>query len=58
MQSKFHPNIYQNGKWQCCGRNNKQDQGCKETDELGYNSPQNYDKPLPDIPGKFCICMK
>ena len=48
MQMRYHPSIYNNGKWQCCGITNRSDQGCEN---VHCFNDEKYNKPLPDIPG-------
>ena len=56
MQTTYHPDIYQSGKWQCCGKGNKNDQGCQDTGTALVNA-ENYNKPLPQIPSEYLILM-
>lgn len=53
-QMTFHPSIFNNGKWQCCGNTSKSDKGCRNVNEL---NEEKYNKPLPDLPRKSFLIL-
>ncbi|XP_043191001.1 tyrosine-protein kinase Btk29A-like isoform X2 [Amphibalanus amphitrite] len=37
---RYHPSIWQNGRWQCCGHINKATAGCEEATPMGSADPE------------------
>uniref|UniRef100_H3CC38 Tyrosine-protein kinase n=1 Tax=Tetraodon nigroviridis TaxID=99883 RepID=H3CC38_TETNG len=46
LATKYHPNIWMDGKWRCCQQTEKLAAGCLVYDPLGFASK----KPLPELP--------
>ena len=40
LLSRYHPSIWQNGRWQCCGHINKATAGCEEATPMGSADPE------------------
>ncbi|XP_037087376.1 tyrosine-protein kinase Btk29A-like [Pollicipes pollicipes] len=40
LLERYHPHIWQNGRWQCCGHINKGTAGCEETTHMGIADPE------------------
>lgn len=37
LNSFFHPRIHDRGKWQCCGKTDKDSKGCRKAPDLKYS---------------------